>query len=255
MDLEATVERLWQATQRRVTPELAPNQSLTLDDAYQVQLAMLARHIASGEKQAGWKIGITSAAARSTIGLSAPVFGYLLAGRHFASGGSVPHAEIRDPAIESELCMTIGQALHGPHVTPKEARQAVAAVAPAFEIVERRLDIRANLPLGVADNVVQWGFVTAEKISPLPENLNPGAVIADLFRNGESVERVRGADSLDDVFEPLASLANHLSRLGRGLKPGDLVMTGTYTKPTAIACADAWQARFSDIGSVNYSFT
>lgn len=255
MDLEATVERLWQATQRRVTPELASNQSLTMDEAYQVQLAMLARHIASGEKQAGWKIGITSAAARSMIGLAAPVFGYLLAGRHFSSGGSVPHARIRDPAIEPELCMTIGQALRGPQVTPREARQAVAAVAPAFEIVERRLDIRANLPLGVADNVVQWGYVTADEIRPVPGELKPGEVIAELFRNGESVERVRGADSVDDVFESLASLANHLSRFGQGLKPGDLVMTGTYTKPTAIARADAWQARFSDLGSVAYSFT
>ena len=255
MGLEAAVERLWQATQRQVTPELAPNQSLTMDEAYQVQLAMLARHIASGEKQAGWKIGITSAVARSKIGLAAPVFGYLLASRHFPSGGSVPHATIRDPAIESELCMTIGQALNGPHVTPNEARQAVAAVAPAFEIVERRLNLYDNLPFGVADNVVQWGFVTAEKISPLPETLDPGEVIAELFRNSESVQRVRGADSVDDVFESLASLANHLSRLGRGLKPGDLVMTGTYTKPTSIARADSWQARFGDLGSVAYSFT
>jgi len=87
------------------------------------------------------------------FGLDAPISAYLLASRRFQSGGSFNCADFRKPIIESELCIIMGQELKGPGVTREQALAAVAGAAPALELVDMRLNIGADLPLGVADGV------------------------------------------------------------------------------------------------------
>ena len=86
MNIEEATNRLWQSTQQNSAPVSALKKTLTMDDAYKVQLGILARRQQTGEKLSGWKIGLSAAGARQAFGLSTPISAYLLASRHFSSG-------------------------------------------------------------------------------------------------------------------------------------------------------------------------
>ncbi len=254
MNVQETVEQLWQTTQRWAPPAAALQKTLTLADAYRVQLGVLSHWQATGEKLGGWKIGLSAEGARKMFNLSAPIAGYLLASRQFPSGQTFTHAALGRPIIESELCFTIGQRLVGPGVTREQVLAAVSAVAPAFEVVDMRADMRADMPLGVADDVAQWGYVTGAALSPYPKQLDLGQVRVEMKRNGDTVEQVVGKDVIDNQLDSIAWLANHLAEYSLALEPGQRIMSGSFTKPTPIAKGDRWESAFSGVGAVTASF-
>src|SRR5262245_49959994 len=254
MQIEEAIDLLWQSTPQWAPPPAALQKTLTLADAYRVQLGILARWQAKGEKIGGWKIGLSADAARKMFGLSAPIAGYLLASRHFPSGHTFTHAALRRPIIESELCFTIGKRLAGPGVTREQIRAAVSAIAPAFEVVDMRADMAADMPLGIADDVAQWGFVTGTAISPYPADLDLGQVTAEMWRNGEIVAQVRGREVIDNQLDSLAWLANHLAEYDMALEAGQHIMSGSFTKPAPIVKGDRWETRFSSVGMVSVAF-
>jgi 2-keto-4-pentenoate hydratase len=254
MDTQKTIELLWQSTKEWAPPAAALQKTLTFANAYQVQLGVLARWQAAGEKLAGWKIGASAEGARKALGLEAPISGYLLASRHFSSGHSINHAALRRPIIESELCFTIGKRLAGPNVTGIQVRDAVSAVAPAFEVVDMRLDMRADMPLGIADDVAQWGYVTGAALTPYPKDLDLGQVQVEMKRNNTVVEQVVGKDAIDNQLDSIAWLANHLAVYGLALEEGQRIMSGSFTKPTPIAQGDRWESSFSGVGTVTAVF-
>jgi 2-keto-4-pentenoate hydratase len=254
MLIDEAVALLWPSAKHWASPPTVLQKTLTLADAYRVQLGVLARWQAAGEKLAGWKVGLSAEGARKMFGLQSPISGYLLESRHFASGYTFTHTALRKPIIESELCFTIGQRLNGPGVTRDQALAAIAAVAPAFEVVDMRTDMAADMPLGVADDVAQWGYVTAAALSPYPIQLDLGQVTVEMRRNGEIAAHVIGRDVIDNQLDSIAWLANHLATYDMALEPGHRIMSGSFTRPTPIAQGDRWESTFSGVGTVSASF-
>lgn len=259
MNIDEATNILWQSARTggastRGVPAVTLHKQLTMDDAYRVQLNILARRQAAGETLAGWKIGLSAVAARQAFGLSAPVFAPLFAERHFSSGNTFNHGDIGKPLIESELCFTIGKRLSGPGVTPTQVLAAVSAVAPAFEVVDMRVNMLEDMPLGVADDVAQWGYVTGAALSPYPATLDLGAITVEMKRNGDAVAKVVGKDVIDNQLESIAWLANHLSTYGMALELGQRIMSGSFTKPTPISKGDRWESLFSSVGAVAATF-
>ena len=254
MNINEAVETLWQTTQSGQYPPPGLEKALTFADAYKIQLAILERHMTAGEQLAGWKVGLSSDATRQMFGLDAPISAYLLTSRRFQSGGSFNCADFRKPIIESELCIMMEQRLRGPGVTREQALAAVAGAAPALELVDMRLNIGADLPLGVADGVAQWGFVTGPEVRPYPAEVDLGAMTAETRRNDELVASVQGKDAIDDQLQTVAWLANHLAQFDLSLEAGQCIMTGSMTKPTPIEKGDTWETSFSSFGSVSATF-
>jgi 2-keto-4-pentenoate hydratase len=254
MNIDEVTNLLWQTTRNDEPPGAALYKRLTMDDAYRVQLGILARRQAAGVKLAGWKIGLSAASARRTFGLPEPISAPLFADRHFTSGRAFSYAAIRKPVIESELCFTVGKRLAGPGVTRDQALAAVAAVAPAFEVVDMRVNMAEDMPLGVADGIAQWGYVTGAALSPYPTNLDLGAVTVEMKRNGDVFASVVGKDVIDNQLDCIAWLANHLATCGLALEPGQQIMSGSFTKPTPVGKGDRWESLFSSVGSVSATF-
>lgn len=254
MNIDDATNILWQSASTRETPAVTLHKQLTMEDAYRVQLNILARRQAAGEKLAGWKIGLSAVSARQAFGLSAPVFAPLFAQRHFPSGNVFRHGDIRKPLIESELCFTLGQRLAGPGITRAQVLAAVSAVAPAFEVVDMRVNMLEDMPLGVADDIAQWGYVTGTALSPYPAALDLGSIAVEMKRNGDVVAKVVGKEVIDNQLESIAWLANHLATYGVALEPGQRIMSGSFTKPTPISKGDRWESLFSSVGSVSATF-
>jgi 2-keto-4-pentenoate hydratase len=246
---------LWESAQQGLYYPYALQGRLTMEQAYQVQLDVLTRRLAGGETQAGWKIGLTADAVREHYRSKTAVFGYLLASDGEESGHAYDFDQVITPSIEAELCFILAKDVHGPDVTPEMVADAMGAVCPAFEILERRGDMAADLPLGVADNVSQWSFVIGNPVRPYPRKLDLGGVRMELRRNGEVAVSGMGRDVIDNQLKSIAWLANSLAPHGKWIEAGQVVMSGSFNRPAPINKGDHWEATFSGVGTVKCSFT
>lgn len=253
MNIDDAVQALWSSTQAGGPFPEGLKSGLTLAEALSIQLAMLERRKAAGEKQAGWKVGLTSPAVRAKYGSEERPFGHIMAHRVLDAGASVPVGEIPQCGVEAELCFTMGETLRGPGVDAARAWGAVAAVSPAFEVLEKRGGGGAGFTLAVADNLSHWGIVVGGAVAPVPEGAALAEVTMQMRRNGEPQANVVGAEVIDDHFLSLSLLANRLAEHGLALEEGQRVITGSYTKHDP-AAGEQWEAEFSGIGKVSVAF-
>ncbi len=221
-----------------------------LDQGLALQLAVLELWKGRGERLGGYKVGLTSGAARDSMGVGFRPFGYVLASRIFRSGARIERARISRPRLEVELCLRIGSPLRGAEVTREQARAAVAGVAAAFEINELRVEGDAEPALRLADDLSQWGIVVGEE---RPPELASRDHRVELSRDGEPRARAGPGHPIDDHFESLAALARRLHRFDLGLDAGQRVITGAYCRD-GVAGPGRWQGSVGDLGDVEVEF-
>jgi 2-keto-4-pentenoate hydratase len=218
---------------------------LSWDEAYHIQLALIERRCAAGERQIGWKVGLTSRAIQQQFGFHEPCFGCILEtrpnGHVFAAG------ELIRPGFETELCMQLGRPLAG-EVSLDEVRAAVTVVHPSFEIIETRGD-PTQIALMLADNAQQHSVILGESMALTPA-LALDRVEARVELNGAVVATGLGAAVLDHPLNSIVWLARKLAEYGRSLRPGEVVMTGSLVRQFPLAAGDHARASFSGIGTV-----
>jgi 2-keto-4-pentenoate hydratase len=164
----------------------------------------------------------------------------------------VAHARITTAQVEPELAVVLGAELGGAGVDVMAARAATAQVCPAFEINEMRAARGTPLPVVLADDLAQWGVVVGDGITPPDWDVR--TTTAEVRCDGEVVATTTPGDTMDDPFASLARLARELSRFGRSLHVGDVVITGAFSIHP-VPTASRWQAAFSDVGQVEIAFT
>jgi 2-keto-4-pentenoate hydratase len=179
--------------------------------------------------------------------------GFLLESGHRGSGATFRHAELMEPGFENELCLTIGTRLQGPGVTPAQARAAITAVQPAFELIEGRGDFRADLTLALTDNSQQKAFITGPA-SPLPAGWEPAATTVEVLINGQQVDHAVGSEETGHPVRSVAWLANKLAEFGRRIEAGHRIMSGSFTKQYPIRRGDRIETRFTPFGAVRATF-
>lgn len=255
METENIAAALWAAMQegRYMPPEWSGK--FSLEQGYAIQLSLLRRRLANGERQSGWKVGLTAAAMRTQQRVHEPCFGYLLeSGRH-ASGHSYRLDQLIAPGFENELCLTLGETLTGPGVTLADALRAVSHAAPALEIVEVRGPFAGNLPLAMADNAQQKAYVLGDDVALTPDNgdlaratvsVNVGDLPAD---NALGSAVMDGGGLLSVVW-----LANKLAQFGLALEAGTQVMSGSFTRQYSVASATRVATHFDPFGTVEAHF-
>jgi 2-keto-4-pentenoate hydratase len=245
-DENATIERFWQA---RGNGEHVPAEwvgRLTMEQAYDIMLGVIARRVAAGEKQVGWKVGLTSAAIQRQFGYFEPVFGCLLEEGCKNSGHMFARDELIKPGFETELCMQLREPLSG-QVDAAHARRAIGHCFPALEIIETRV-ATTDMPLAMADNAQQKAFILGAPVALADMEL-PG-VEARVAINGAEVTRGHGDAVLGDPLNSVAWLAGKLATRGLSLKAGDMIMTGSFVRQFPLSPGDRARAEFSGIGPV-----
>ena len=222
-------------------------------DGLQRLLDGLKTRLDDGDTLAGWKVGLTSGRARDALGPGFRPFGYLLGSRLFESGVDLPLAGNPGISLENELCFVMGKPLQG---NPGRAavQAAIAAVAPAFEVVERRLTGRPEPVQMLVDNLSQWGCVVGAPRKPDLDDFDFTALEVTLSRNGSPVETVEAQGHIDDHFDSIATLVRELGRFGLGLEAGQRVITGAYTLQPA--AAGRWSGDFGPaLGAVELTLS
>ena len=248
---QAVVDQLF-GLARGHTTDLAED-ALPTDTAggLALQLAVLDRWQQAGETLAGWKVAFTAGPSRQfhDDGALRP-FGHILGDRVFPSGSEIDIRRIPRCVLEPEICLTLGASLAGADVTPEQARAAVAAVAPAFELNSVRLPGRP-LPLLMADNLAQWGIVVGAERPVAQLDVDAMRVTVDV--GDERVAEQVAAGHLDDPWRSLAQLCTTLDHFGRRLEAGQRILTGAFSMHE-VAAPGRWTAVFQHLGPVEVTF-
>jgi 2-keto-4-pentenoate hydratase len=244
-DEQAATEDFWNA---RARGEYFPTQwfdRLTLDQAYGIQLGVIARRIAAGERQIGWKVGLTAVPIQQQFGFHEPVFGCILDSR--SSGHVFGREELIWPGFEPELCLRVGHALRG-EVDVSTVRGAIDAVYPALEIIETRGDLSAQIAVAMADNAQQKTVVLGKPVAL--GGLALDAVAATVRINGAIVATGLGDAVLGNPLNSVVWLARKLKEFGRGIQAGEIIMSGSFTRQFPIAPGERVEVDFAGVGEV-----
>lgn len=255
IDTASAVARLLAARDdhRTLAPFTDTAPGLTLDQAYVVQRGLEDALAGRGERVIGWKAGFTNAAVQQGYGAREPVAGFMLASGVFASGDPVPVARFAGVGVEVEVAFLLRCALSGPGVTPASALLAIEGAMPALELIDIRFSGKPRAEDMVADGVAANAIVLGRPLTSVAGmDLALEGVVYEL--NGEVVATNAAAEVLGSPLNSLAWLANRLGALGRGLRPGDVVLSGSISKILRPKAGDAIRASFTRLGSVSCRF-
>jgi 2-keto-4-pentenoate hydratase len=219
---------------------------LTLDDAYRIQLGLIERRIAQGERHIGWKVGLTAKAIQQQFGFYEPVFGCIL--ETYPSGHVFGASELINPGFETELCIRLASGFEG-EVSSAQLREAIDMIHPSFEIIETRGDFVNQIPLALADNAQQRAVVLARPV-PLTPDMLFDEVEARVEINGREVATGLGSAVLGNPLNSISWLAGKLGQYGQRLRAGDIIMTGSFVRQFPLSAGDLAIAEFSGIGGV-----
>jgi 2-keto-4-pentenoate hydratase len=246
IDLATAIDDFWVARQHGEFFPKAYFDRLAMDEAYRIQLALIDRRVAAGERHIGWKVGLTAKPIQQQFNWHEPLFACILETQ--PSGHVFGAAELISPGFETELCVRLGGSLEG-EVTLGQVRAAIDVIHPSFEIIETRGDPVNQMELVVADNGQQRSVIIGTPV-PLAPHVDLAQVEARVSLNDREVATGLGSAVLGNPLNSIQWLAGKIAEFGRSLRPGDIVMTGSFVRQFPLHPGDVAVAEFSGIGRV-----
>jgi 2-keto-4-pentenoate hydratase len=258
-DIRAAAETI-AAARRTRTPlqplgtDAAPR---TEAEGYRIQDALHGLLSADFGARVGYKIGCTSAVMQQYLNIPHPCGGGVYAKGVHQSGVSLRAKDFVRVGVECEIAVRLARDLPPSQApfTADAVGQAIEAYLPAIEIVDDRYADWQTLgaPTLVADDFFAAGCVLGKPVarSAAPDLLD---VVGRAVINGIEVGRGSGADVLGHPHHALAWLANHLAAEGKGLRAGEIVLTGSLVKTVWVSAGDKVVMELSGLGSVAVDF-
>jgi 2-oxo-3-hexenedioate decarboxylase len=111
---------------------------LDLATGYEIQDRNLQARQARGETLVGVKLGLTSKAKQTRMGLDVPLVAWLTDAMILAAGDPVPQPRLIHPRIEPEIVFVMGERLQGPGISCARAMAAVDSVWGGAEVIDSR---------------------------------------------------------------------------------------------------------------------
>jgi 2-oxo-hept-3-ene-1,7-dioate hydratase len=233
---------------------------MTIDDAYAIQRVLVELKVADGRVVEGRKIGLTSKVMQRAVSIDEPDYGALFDDMFFQDGGHVPAGRFIRPRVEVELAFVLGEALRGPGVTLSDVMRATDYVRPALEILDARVQMSdpetghlRTIVDTIADNAADAGLVLGGKQFG-PHDADLRWVAALLMRNGTIEESGVSAAVLDHPANGVVWLANRLASHGVSLQAGEVILSGSFTKPVFAEPGDTFVADYGPHGTVSVVF-
>ena len=233
---------------------------MSIEDAYAIQREWVAMKLATGRRKKGHKIGLTSRAMQTSVGIDEPDYGVLLDDMFFADGGQVPLDRFTEPRVEVELAFVLGKPLQGPHCTLLDALGATDYVLPAMEIIDSRIQRvdpgtkgTRTIVDSISDNAANAGIVLGGRpFRPMDVDLRWASAL--LYRNGQIEETGVAAGVLNHPANGVAWLANKLWQHGETLEAGEVILSGSFTRAVFGYRGDTFHADYGPLGTVTFRF-
>ena len=238
----------------------AEHPGMTIQDGYAIQREWVKLELADGRRILGRKIGLTSRAMQLASQITEPDYAPLMDDMFFENGGDVPFDRFIAPRVEVELAFALGMPLRGPGVTMLQVLKATEYVTPAIEIIDARIeqfDRESKAPRKVYDTISDFaanaGIVMGGR--PVrPDSVDLRWAGAMLYKNAVIEETGLAAAVLTHPAIAVAWLANKIAPYEEQLNAGDIVLSGSFTRPTTVVRGDVLQADYGALGNIAIRF-
>ncbi|MGE0615595.1 MAG: 2-keto-4-pentenoate hydratase [Bacteriovoracia bacterium] len=261
MNLDGLAERLDQAyVQNRDLPRLTlEHPALTVDDGYAIQKKVVQYRLNRGDVTFGMKMGLTSKAKMSQMGVQFPIVGVLTDRMRVLPGDGLEFKKLIHPRVEPEVAFVLKLPIRRA-LSRAEAFAHCAYVCAAIEIIDSRyLNFDFRLPDVLADNCSAAHFVLGPLVAP--EALNDGTPEFGLGNLGMILqidgEGVQFGSSNAIMGHPLESLVE-LSRMceARGIEvpAGQVILAGSSTAAVAVERGSRVEVEVQKLGRVAVDF-
>ena len=233
---------------------------MTIEDGYAVQSAWVKLEIVDGRSIRGRKIGLTSRAMQQASQITEPDYAPLMDDMFFENGTDIPFERFIAPRVEVELAFVLRSALQGPGVTIFDVLRATDYVTPALEIIDARIeqfDRETRAPRKVFDTIADFAANAGIVLGGVPvkaDAVDLRWVSALLYKNAVIEETGVAAAVLNHPANGVAWLANKLAPYGEGLRSGDIILGGSFTRPTQAVPGDVLHADYGPLGSISLRF-
>lgn len=254
--LRQAADAILKAEETKVpTPQLSRLfPEMQIEEAYRVQDLWAEARLAQGARVAGHKIGLTSRAMQMASKMTEPDYGRILDDALFNDGAIIPSANFLKPRLEVELAFVMGEDLKGPGKRIYDVMRATEVVLPALEIIDYRTEVPRAIIDTIADNAAFAAIVVGGR--PVqPYDVDVRWIGATLSKNGIIEESGVSAAVMGHPAAGIAWLVNKLHEVGAGLKKGQIVLGGSFTRPVDIGPGDVIQADYGPLGAIGVSFT
>ena len=231
--------------------DIYPN--LSIDDAYNISLAIYAMRKADGETDIGKKIGITSEAVMNMLGVNQPDFGFLT-DKMWAKDNIVDTSNMILPRAEAEIAFKLNADLVGPGITEDDVLAATESVAACFEIVDSRVkDWKIKIQDTIADNA-SCGTMAIGPDWVDPKTVDLLGCKAVVLKNGKPLSEGIGSATLGSPLKAVAWLANTLGGRGIPFKAGEIILSGSLVPLEPVTAGDKMHVSIEGIGDCEVSF-
>lgn len=233
---------------------------MTIEDGYAIQREWVRLELADGRTIRGRKIGLTSRAMQMASQITEPDYAPLMDDMFFETGSDIPLDRFIAPRVEVELAFVLGKPLKGPGVTLFQVLDATEYVTPAIEIIDSRIEqfdreTRAMRKVfdTISDFAANAGIVLGGRaVRPLDVDLRWCGAL--LHKNAVIEETGLAAAVLNHPATGVAWLANKIAPYDEQLDAGDIVLAGSFTRPTAATRGDTFHADYGRLGSISFRF-
>jgi len=226
---------------------------LTIDDAYEISLGILALREASGETVIGKKIGVTSKPVMDMLSVNQPDFGFLTDAM-WAKDNVIDTSVMILPRAEAEIAFRLKSDLKGPGVTEADVLAATEGVAACFEVVDSRVkDWKVKIQDTIADNA-SCGTMAISSDWVDPSRVDLIGCKAVVTKNGAPLSEGIGAATLGSPLTAVAWLANTLGERGIPFKAGEIILSGSLVALEPVTAGDKMHVSIDGIGDCEVSF-
>ena len=228
--------------------------NIEIEDAYRIQDIWAETKAATGSKVIGHKIGLTSRAMQQASKMTEPDYGRMFSDCVFHDGARIAASRFLKPRLECELAFIMGADLSGEDVHVHDVLRATEQIVPALEIIDYRTEVPRAITDTIADNAAFAAIVLGGRpVRPFDVNLR--WIGASLSKNGVIEETGLSAGIMGHPAAGIAWLVNKLHAVGAGLKKGQIVLAGAFTRPVDIAAGDVVQVDYGELGAIGVSFS
>jgi len=221
---------------------------------YAIQERNTAHWLGAGRRLVGRKIGLTSRAIQTQLGVDQPDYGMLFADMVYSDAEPAPAGAVLQGRAEAEVAFVLGHDLSMEQPTLLDVMRAVDHALPAIEVAGSRVDAwNIRILDTVADNASSGIFFLGTQPTRLADvDLRRCGMV--MTRRGDPVSTGAGAACMGNPLTATVWLARKMVEVGRPLLAGDVVLSGALGPMVGVSPGDVLEARISGLGSVRAVF-
>lgn len=218
--------------------------TLTIGEAYELQVEVARLRQTRGEPLAGYKVGCVSPSMQAQLGISGSVFGYVYATELHSSGVVLDPERFNSLAIEGEFAVRLAADIPDAawlRVHPREAIESTLAVIELHNFVFRNFPhTAAEL---IANNAIHAGVILPlrETLFESPDEMLDASITVS--KNGSELGSATGGALPGGPYASLLQLVDHLARFGQRLRRDQIVLTGSPLPLYPVADGDFVEVR------------